>query len=168
MRTRWCGWRTLARVPCNVNWPAWKLAGLLTVRQVGNQKHFQANRDCPFYPELRSMVVKTFGALALLRDLFASLDADVECAFLFGGGADELPGPGEVLELFVISQNLQRRALEKALVKVSSELGHDFQLTLVRPTRFRELLEASDERLKAILAQPRLVLHGSCMAIDYA
>ncbi|MBE0504451.1 MAG: winged helix-turn-helix transcriptional regulator [Desulfuromonadales bacterium] len=35
-------------------------AGLLTVKKIGNQKHFQANRQAPIYEELRGIVLKTF------------------------------------------------------------------------------------------------------------
>lgn len=36
-------------------------SGLVTVRAVGNQKHYQANRDAPIFEELRGIVMKTFG-----------------------------------------------------------------------------------------------------------
>jgi DNA-binding MarR family transcriptional regulator len=36
-------------------------AGLLTVKKIGNQKHYQANRQAPIYEELRGIVLKTFG-----------------------------------------------------------------------------------------------------------
>jgi hypothetical protein len=36
-------------------------AGLVTVRRVGNQKHYQANPEAPVFEELRSVVLKTSG-----------------------------------------------------------------------------------------------------------
>ncbi len=36
-------------------------SGLVTVRSVGNQKHYQANADAPIFEELRGIVQKTFG-----------------------------------------------------------------------------------------------------------
>ena len=36
-------------------------SGLVTVRQVGNQKHDQANPACPIFDELCSMMRKTVG-----------------------------------------------------------------------------------------------------------
>jgi predicted nucleotidyltransferase len=35
--------------------------GLVTVSRIGNQKHYQANPDCPIFHELHGIVVKTFG-----------------------------------------------------------------------------------------------------------
>lgn len=34
-------------------------AGVITVRAVGNQRHYRANPDCLLFDELRSMVVRT-------------------------------------------------------------------------------------------------------------
>ncbi len=34
-------------------------AGVVTVRQVGNQRHYRANPECLFFAELRAMVERT-------------------------------------------------------------------------------------------------------------
>jgi predicted nucleotidyltransferase len=39
-------------------------AGLLNVSRVGNQKHYQANRDAPIFDELEAIVAKTIGSPA--------------------------------------------------------------------------------------------------------
>ncbi len=35
--------------------------GLVTAKKIGNQKHYQANRQAPIFEELRGIVLKTFG-----------------------------------------------------------------------------------------------------------
>jgi predicted nucleotidyltransferase len=42
-------------------------AELVTVRRVGNQKHYQANASAPIFEELRGLVLKTSGMVGLLR-----------------------------------------------------------------------------------------------------
>ena len=42
-------------------------AGWLTVIQIGNQKHYQANRACPGFHELHGLVVKTLGVARSVR-----------------------------------------------------------------------------------------------------
>jgi predicted nucleotidyltransferase len=42
-------------------------AELVTVRRVGNQKHYQANASAPIFEELRGLVLKTPGMVDLLR-----------------------------------------------------------------------------------------------------
>ena len=41
-------------------------AGLLTVSRVGNQKHYQANRQSPIFDELEAIVLKTMAPGAAL------------------------------------------------------------------------------------------------------
>lgn len=42
-------------------------AALVTIRRVGNQKHYQANASAPIFEELRRLVLKTSGTVDLLR-----------------------------------------------------------------------------------------------------
>ena len=44
-----------------------ELAELVTIRRVGNQKHYQANASAPIFEELRSLVLKTSGMVGLPR-----------------------------------------------------------------------------------------------------
>src|SRR4026209_1621377 len=42
-------------------------SGLVTVTQLGNQKHYQANRDSAVFAELHGLIVKTSGLVVPLR-----------------------------------------------------------------------------------------------------
>jgi len=42
-------------------------SGLVTVKRIGNQKHYQANAASPVFEELRGLVVKTSGIADVLR-----------------------------------------------------------------------------------------------------
>jgi predicted nucleotidyltransferase len=42
-------------------------AELVTIKRVGNQKHYQANASAPIFEELRGLVLKTSGVVDLLR-----------------------------------------------------------------------------------------------------
>ncbi len=46
-------------------------AGLLTVSRVGNQKHYQANRESPIFSEMEAIALKTMAAEAGVRSLAA-------------------------------------------------------------------------------------------------
>lgn len=136
-------------------------AGLLVVKPVGNQKHYRANTESPFYPELRSLVVKTYGALAQLRGAFKTLGAEVEVAFVYGAGADALAAPGGELDILVISDDLKRADIEPVIRQAGEKIGRSIRLVLLSSERFRSLLETDDEKLMAVLEQPRLLLAGT-------
>ncbi len=133
-------------------------AGLFTVKKVGNQKHYQANRDCPIYPEIRSLVVKTFGALDEVRRQVQSRADDIDLAILHGKAAEELAACGAPLNLLVVSDTLRRLDLEVGLEQSGRRIGRRILLTLLRPERFLDLLDSADEQLAAILGEPRIVL----------
>ena len=56
--------------------------GLLRVRRIGNQKHYQANEHSPIFSELRSIVLKTFGVMDQLRTAVRELDGKIELALI--------------------------------------------------------------------------------------
>jgi DNA-binding transcriptional ArsR family regulator len=58
-------------------------AGLLYRREEGNRAYFQVDTDYPFFPELRSMVLKASGPADQLRAAFA-VDESIRLAFVTG------------------------------------------------------------------------------------
>lgn len=64
-------------------------AGLLYRRDEGNRAYFQVDTDYPFFPELRSMVLKASGPVDQLRAALV-VDEAVRLAFLHAGGAAAL------------------------------------------------------------------------------
>ncbi len=49
-------------------------AGLLTLTKIGNQHHYQANKECPIYEELSGIVRKTFGIVDVLHHALLPLE----------------------------------------------------------------------------------------------
>lgn len=135
-------------------------AGIIRVERIGNQKHYRANPDCPIYPELRALLLKTLGAVDHLRGVLASLDADLDCAFLHGAAAESLAPPGADTDLLVVSGNLRRKAAQAELEAAGERIGRRIRLTLLRPERFRALVHNGDPRLHAVLGQRRIMLLG--------
>ena len=134
-------------------------AGLVTVTKVGNQKHFQANPDCPFFPEIRSLVLKTFGTLDQLRGTLRALDGEIELAFLFGSDLES--AVSQHLQLLVVSGDLKRAVVEKELNAVGQRIGRSIGLVLLSPARFQRLHETGDKQLSEVLGQSRIMLAGT-------
>ena len=57
-------------------------SGLVTVRSVGNQKHYQANRDSPLFDELHGIAAKTVGLAEPLREALDSVAGHIDAAFI--------------------------------------------------------------------------------------
>ena len=56
-------------------------SGLVTIRAIGHQKHYQANPDSPIFYELCAIVKKTFGLAAILQSALEPLWNDIDLRF---------------------------------------------------------------------------------------
>ncbi len=62
-------------------------AGIILRREQGRHVYFQANEQCPIYTELRGIVTKTVGAVAVLREALAPVADRIVVAFIYGSVA---------------------------------------------------------------------------------
>ncbi len=104
-------------------------AGLVRMKRIGNQKHYQANPDSPVFSELRGLVQKTVGLLDPLREALAPLAAEIHVAFVFGSVARASETASSDIDLMVISDSLRYpdliervQAAERALAREISVL----------------------------------------------
>lgn len=131
-------------------------AGLLSVERIGNQVHYRANPDCLFFPELRSMAMKSDAVARHVRQVLDKIDGEVVAAVLYGADLREATGDDAAQRLLVVSPDLTRATLEAGL----GGSGRQLRLVLLRPERFRALYEAGDSALLSLLAGPHVVIAG--------
>jgi predicted nucleotidyltransferase len=137
-------------------------SGLVTVRPVGNQKHYQANKDAPIFEELRGIVVKTFGVADVLRKALAPLAKAITAAFIFGSIAKRSDTSASDIDVLVVSDKLGYQDLIKALLPAEAALGG----RKINPTIHSraELARKRKERssfVVRVLEQPKIFLIGS-------
>src|SRR5260370_41261170 len=72
-------------------------------RPIGNQFVYSADLASPFYPEMKALAARSYGAQRLITDALHEAGAPlVELAFLFGSTASGRTKPTSDLELMVI------------------------------------------------------------------
>ena len=81
-------------------------SGLVTVRSVGWEKHYQANRQSAVFLELRSLVAKTVGLVEPLREALAPLGDKVRAAFVYGSQASGMDDASSGLDLMIVGDDL--------------------------------------------------------------
>ncbi len=81
-------------------------SGLVTVKPVGNQKHYQANPASPIYDELCGMVRKTVGLAEPLRAALAPLAPQIKAAFVYGSVAKKEDTASSDIDLMLVSDSL--------------------------------------------------------------
>jgi len=134
--------------------------GLLTVRRLGNQKHFQANRDCPIFPELRGIVIKTYGALDQLRTALGRLGGDIRLA-LIPEESTEAKGAGQaVIRMLIVADGLDYADAVAGLTEAENRIGRSVDLVLLGTEEFAKLRKDGNATVLGLLRAPRTVLVG--------
>ena len=136
-------------------------AGLLSVKRVGNQKHYQADRQSPIFEELRGIVLKTFGVGDVLRLAMAELAVQVKVAFVYGSVAKGIDKAHSDIDVMIISEELTYDRVFSALSPVESKLGRTINPTLYKPSEFRDKLTADSSFLSRVMEQPKIILIGT-------
>ena len=133
-------------------------AGLLSVTQIGNQKHYRANQNSPIYEELKGIVLKTFGMDAL-KDALLPFSEKISSAFAHG------LAEGKEIELLVVSKELSYSDLASPIAQAEAKLGRKARLTLYKPEYFSKRLAADKGFLERLSGQPRIFLVGGAADI---
>lgn len=138
---------------------------LVTVRAMGNQKHYQANKKSPIYAELRNIVRKTVGLAVPLREALAPLQQHVRAAFVFGSVAKRNDTASSDIDLMVISDELGYADVFVALERVSARLGRAVNPTIYTSNELARRVKRGDAFVKRVLAQPKTWLIGDADAV---
>lgn len=135
-------------------------AGLLSVKRVGNQKHYQADRQSPIFEELRGIVLKTFGVGDVLRLALAELADQIKVAFVYGSVAKGTDKAHSDIDVMILSEELSYDKVFSTFSPVESKLGRTINPTLYKPSEFRDKLTDSSF-LSRVMEQPKIFLIGT-------
>ncbi len=140
-----------------------KLAGaaLITVKAIGNQKHYQANHDTPIFAELHGIVLKTFGVADVLREALQPLWPQIDLAFVFGSLAKGTEHARSDVDLMVVGTVVSHGALLEALLPVRAKLGREVNPTFYTPDEFVQRIRDGRSFMTRVLAQPKIFVKGS-------
>ena len=136
-------------------------AGLITVRKVGNQKHYQANHESPIFTELQGIALKTFGIADVIREALATLGGDVHYAFIYGSIAKGADTARSDIDVMIVGTGLSYGDAVGVLGEVEPRLGRPVNPTLYNPSEVRRKLADDSAFLKRLLAQPKIFLIGT-------
>jgi predicted nucleotidyltransferase len=136
-------------------------SGLLSLEAVGNQKRYRANPQCPIHDELVSIVRKTFGLAAPLREALATLAVSIEAAFVYGSVAKGQDTASSDIDLLLVSDALSYGEVMAALDPFVERLGRKINPTLYSRNDLRKRIAEGNSFVSRVFAQPRIWLIGS-------
>jgi len=136
-------------------------SGLAEVRQVGNQKHYQANPRSPIFTELASIAQKTFGIAAPLREALEKLSPKIIAAFVFGSLAKRTDTASSDIDVMVISDRVSYPDVYEALEPVAAKLGRAINPNIFTKREWSRRLKEGNSFHVRVARQPKIWLFGS-------
>ena len=136
-------------------------AGWVTTMRLGNQKHYQANADCPAYAELQGLIAKTVGLAEPLRRALHPLASQIVAAFVYGSIAKGSDSAGSDIDLLVVADDVGYPEIFTALQPVEARLGRSINPNVITRRDWREKLRQRDSFVARIATQPRLFVIGT-------
>lgn len=136
-------------------------AGILTMRKIGNQHHYQANPDCPIFNEVLGIVNKTFGLADVIKIALIPLKDKIDCAFIFGSVAKSKETNSSDIDLMIIGDVSFGEVIQN-LFSVQESLRRDINPKVYIKSDWNQLIENKDAFIKEVLSQPKINLIGHC------
>lgn len=136
-------------------------AQLVTVSKIGNQKHYQANRQAPIFEELRGIVLKTFGVADHLRTALAPLAKRIKAAFIYGSVAAGTDTASSDIDVLIVSDDLSFPEAIKALVKTEQQVQRAIKPSVYSSSEWRRKFADEGGFVKRVMERPRIFLMGS-------
>jgi len=135
-------------------------SGLVVVSRIGNQKHYQANRDASVFKELHGLVVKTVGLVDPLRAALSALRERVHLALVYGSIAKKSETATSDIDVLIVADSLTLEEVYTALAKAEEQLARRVNPTLYTPAEFIQRRRDGNPFLTKVLAGKFLPLIG--------
>lgn len=136
-------------------------SGLATVFRVGNQKHYQANRDSPLFHELCSIIRKTVGLKDPVCAALRAVSEQITLALIYGSIAKRQETAASDIDLLLVSDTLTLEAAYTALAPAEKQLDRRVNPMLYTSCEFRRRRASRTGFVPRILQGSHLVLMGS-------
>jgi len=135
-------------------------SGLVTVKRIGNQKHYQANPDSPVFEELCNLVKKTVALAEPVREGLALLADRIELALLYGSVVKGTDTAASDIDLLIVADGVTLEDIYSALAPVEADLARKISPTLYTPKEFADRKASNNPFLTRVLSGEHLTLLG--------
>ena len=136
-------------------------AGLVTVRMLGNQKHYQANRESPLFEEICRIVQKTVGLEEPLRAAVERLPGTLHLALIYGSVAKRADTSASDIDVLIVADDVTLEEVYAAMSIAEESLGRTINPTLYTTEEFNRRRTGGNAFLERVLDGPVITLSGS-------
>ncbi|MGQ0650731.1 MAG: MarR family transcriptional regulator [Betaproteobacteria bacterium] len=135
-------------------------AGLLKREHRGNQLLYSAERDCPVFEEVASILRKTSGVADVLAAALAPAREQIRAAFIYGSVAQGRERAGSDVDLIVVG-DLGFADAVKLLHPAQETLGREISPRVYAVGEWKQKRRSPDAFLRDVLAKPKIFVVGS-------
>lgn len=134
-------------------------AGIVAKSKDGNRTYYQANIDCPFFPELSGLLRKTAGVVDVLCEAMKPLLKKIKVAFVYGSFATDSAKTSSDVDLMVIGSCRFSEVVD-AIGQAQNKLGREVNPSVYPVDEFREKVKAEHHFLNTVLREPKVFVIG--------
>lgn len=134
--------------------------GLLRKEAIGNQMHYRANRQCPIFEELASILRKTSGLADVLGEALLPLARQLQSAFVFGSMASGKAHAESDIDLLLIG-DVTFSELIKVLYPLQETLGREINPKIYPRAEWQALIAQQGAFIQEVLHKPKVFIIGN-------
>lgn len=134
--------------------------GVLRRQEVGNQVRYSADRDCPVFEELASILRKTSGLADVLIEALSSIEKNISLAFVFGSVARGEQQSNSDVDVMLVG-SLGFADAVRALHSAQATLQREINPVVYSLAEFRRRAASDNSFVQEVLAKPKLFVVGN-------
>lgn len=133
--------------------------GLIEKSVQGNRIYYKANKRCPIFEELKTILLKSVGIASVFRENLKEKD-NMRVAFIYGSYAKGQENLLSDIDLMVIG-SITSKELSKLLSKPRRELGREINYAVFPQQEFKRRISDNDHFLSTVLKEKKIFIVGS-------
>lgn len=133
--------------------------GILSEERIGNMRFFWLNKNYQLYEEIKTMVSKTIGLEAQLKNLVEEINS-IEAAFIFGSFASDKFNSQSDVDLFIIGEINKDDFIEK-ITKLETQISRDINYHIYRKQDIMDKMATKNDFINNIFSNKIILLKGN-------
>jgi predicted nucleotidyltransferase len=134
-------------------------AGIILRMVRGKQVYYQANPQCPIFPELKSLIVKTTGVTEVIKSALTPFINHIRGAFIYGSVARMQDKKKSDVDLMIIG-DVKFAEVVSALNKAQQQIDREINPTVYPLSEFQMKLSKRNHFIKTLMREKKIFLIG--------
>jgi predicted nucleotidyltransferase len=134
-------------------------AGIITREVQGRQVYYRANKKCPLFNELKSIVRKTFGVADVIRQSLEPVADKIQVAFIFGSVARSADDRKSDIDVMIVGR-ISFGDVVSLLSSAEEKLAREVNPVVYPVAEFKQRVKADHHFVKSVLEGEKIFLIG--------